>query len=188
MSLSSDDERLALRYARAVIAERLGGPAAITPDSPAFYQLIPNFVTLYDGARLQGCIGNLEPREALSRSLAHNALAAAFDDPRNQELSLAQVAALTVELSLLSPREPLRFSSEDEARALLRPHVDGALLTFGRHRGVFLPQVWRSLPEPRAFLDQLKVKAGLAKSFWDDRVAIERFTVRECHDGPAPPP
>ncbi len=185
--ITRDEERMATAWARAVIAERLGGPRAIAPAAPVFAQRIPNFVTVYEGDRLQGCIGTLDPREGLARSIEHNAIAAAFEDPRNQELSLAMVPSLTIELSLLSPRAPMRFASERDARAQLRPQIDGALLEWKDHRGVFLPQVWRSLPEPRDFLDQLKVKAGLRADFWADDVAIERFTVHDFYDGPTAP-
>lgn len=185
--ITRDEEKQAIAYVRAVIQERLGGPRARPPKGGIFDEHVPNFVTLYDGARLQGCIGNLDPREPLARSLAYNAIAAAFDDPRNQELSLAQVPSLTVELSLLSPRAKVEFTSEREAREALRPHVDGALLEWDGYRGVFLPQVWKQLPTPKDFLDHLKVKAGLRRDFWADDVSIERFTIHEFYDGPTPP-
>ena len=44
----------------------------------------------------------------------------------------------------------------------LRPGVDGVVLQYGQQRATFLPQVWESLPEPRAFVAALKHKAGLA--------------------------
>lgn len=185
--LTHDEERAALTFIRAVIAERLGGPTPCAPRGGIFEQRVPNFVTVYEGHRLQGCIGNLEPREELWRSLESNAIAAAFHDPRNQVLTLAQVPSLTIELSLLRPRVKVSFASEREAREALRPHVDGALLEWNGHRGVFLPQVWKHFPHPKDFLDQLKVKAGLPKDFWADDVSIERFTVHECYDGPTPP-
>ncbi|MFO0563068.1 MAG: AmmeMemoRadiSam system protein A [Polyangiales bacterium] len=185
--ITLDEESAALAYVRAVIAERLGGAAARAPRGGIFDQRVPNFVTVYEGHRLQGCIGNLDPREELSRSLAYNAVAAAFDDPRNQELTLAQVPSLTIELSLLSPRVKVAFTSEREAREALRPQVDGALLEWDGYRGVFLPQVWKQLPNPKDFLDHLKVKAGLRRDFWAEDVSIERFTIHEFYDGPTPP-
>lgn len=181
------DERAALDWVRGTIAARLGGPAPTEPSSPIFDRPAPNFVTLFLGDRLHGCVGELAPTEPLSRSLARNAIAAAFEDPRNQRLTLDLVPSLTVELSLLSPPEPLSFSSEEHARALLRPHVDGLILRWRQHRGVFLPQVWRSLSTPRDFLDHLKVKAGLSPAFWAPDLSLERFTVREFYDGPTPP-
>lgn len=185
--ITLEEERMAAAWARAVIAERLGGPRAIPPTAPIFSERVPHFVTVYDGPRLQGCVGVLEPREDLARAIERNAIAAAFEDPRNQDLSLATVPSLTIELSLLSARVPMRFASEQDARAQLRPQIDGALLEWRAHRGVFLPQVWRSLPEPRDFLDQLKVKAGLRADFWAPDVSIERFTVHEFYDGPSAP-
>ena len=56
------------------------------------------------------------------------------------------------------------------------------MLEWGRHRGVFLPQVWESLPEPREFLDHLKLKAGLPADFWAPELTLERFTVEKFLD------
>ena len=45
-----------------------------------------------------------------------------------------------------------------------------------RARALFLPQVWQSLADPRAFLSQLKLKAGLAADYWGPDVEAWRFT------------
>ena len=49
--------------------------------------------------------------------------------------------------------------------ARLRPGVDGVTLEHGGHRATFLPQVWETLRDPRAFLAELKRKAGMAGRF-----------------------
>ena len=41
----------------------------------------------------------------------------------------------------------------------------------------FLPQVWETLPEPRAFVAALKKKAGLREDFWAAGVNVARYTV-----------
>jgi hypothetical protein len=58
------------------------------------------------------------------------------------------------------------------------------VLRWGFRRGTFLPQVWESLPEPRDFLRNLKRKAGLPESFWDDGVVLERYTVEKFEEPP----
>ena len=55
------------------------------------------------------------------------------------------------------------------------PGRDGLVLSEGDRRGVFLPMVWDSLPEPRDFLAALKQKAGLPRDHWSDTLRIERF-------------
>ena len=43
----------------------------------------------------------------------------------------------------------------------------------------FLPQVWESLPEPDAFLEHLRRKAGLPARFWHPDVRLSRYTVEK---------
>ena len=71
----------------------------------------------------------------------------------------------------------MAFSSEEDVLRQLRPGIDGLILEEGEiHRGTFLPSVWDSLPEPRQFLHQLKLKAGLAPDYWSDTLRILRYT------------
>ena len=170
------------RYARACIGERLGGPVAVRPRLEGGDQPGATFVTLHRGPELHGCIGSLEPRRPLVEDVRENALAAAFRDPRNGRLSLEDLPELEVEVSVLSALSPIPFGSEAEAAAALRPFEDGVVLRWGRFRGTFLPQVWEALPQPAAFLCQLKRKAGLSSSFWSDDVVLERYGVEKFKD------
>ena len=137
------------------------------------------FVTLTRGGRLRGCIGTLEAWRAVGEDVASNARSAAFRDPRFAPLEASELADLRVEVSLLSASEPFLVTDEADARARLRPGVDGVVLTAGRHRGTFLPQVWDELPDPADFLAHLKRKAGLAASYWGPDVRLERYTVEK---------
>jgi AmmeMemoRadiSam system protein A len=173
------------RHGRATIAAALG---ASKPARPSYDESAATFVTLYRGEVLHGCMGSLEPRRPLADDVAHNAMAAAFIDPRATELALADVATLTISVTLLGALEPIELPSrsEESAIAALRPFVDGVVLTFGGRRGTFLPQVWESLPRPREFLAHLKEKAGLPADFWHESVRLARYEVQKFEEGPAP--
>lgn len=136
-----------------------------------------SFVTLHLEDQLRGCIGSLEPRRALGDDVAHNAYAAAYRDPRFPPVEGAERPRLRVEVSVLSPREPLAAASESEAIRLLRPGVDGVVLEYGARGATFLPQVWESLPDPREFLEHLRHKAGLPLGFWHPDLKLSRYTV-----------
>ena len=69
----------------------------------------------------------------------------------------------------------------------MRPGVDGIIFEYREHRSTFLPQVWEQLPEPRAFLDQLRRKAGLRSGFWASEVRLQRYTVLKWAEGVIPP-
>ena len=138
-----------------------------------------SFVTLRLEDELRGCIGSLEARRPLGHDVAHNARAAAYRDPRFPPVGRHEWPRLGVEVSLLSPREPLAAASEAEALELLRPGVDGIYLEFGANGATFLPQVWDNLPEPADFLGQLKRKAGLPANFWHRDLRLSRYTVEK---------
>ena len=136
-----------------------------------------SFVTLHLDGELRGCIGSVEARRPLGEDVAHNARAAAYRDPRFSPVAAHEIPRLQVEVSVLSPREPLPAKSESDALAQMRPGIDGICLDYGEMRSTFLPQVWESLPEPGEFLGELKRKAGLPRTFWHPDLRLSRYTV-----------
>jgi AmmeMemoRadiSam system protein A len=137
------------------------------------------FVTLTQRGQLRGCIGSLEAQRPLATDVAENADRRGLSRPRFAPLSPAEFARTRVEVSLLTPPEPFAVSSEADALARLRPGIDGLIVRYGRRRATFLPQVWESLPEPRQFLAQLKLKAGLPADFWHEQLTLARYGVRK---------
>jgi len=182
--------RSLLASARAAIAGRLNLPAPPVPPHPALAQPGACFVTLHDAqGRLRGCIGRLDATRALGADVQSNAIAAAFGDSRFPPVSSAEWHTLRLEVSVLTPMQPLPpTASQAEAAAVLQPGRDGVVLEWQGHRGTFLPQVWAQLPEPRLFLRQLLAKAGLPSDFWSSEVQLSRYQVQawtdaqEAHD------
>jgi AmmeMemoRadiSam system protein A len=113
----------------------------------------------------------------LLEDLRGNAKAAAFLDPRFEPLTQTEFATTIVEVSVLSPAEPIEVQSEADALAKIRPGIDGLILKHGERQSTFLPQVWENIREPAEFLRQLKMKAGLDASFWAPDVRLWRYTV-----------
>lgn len=147
-----------------------------------------SFVTLRLGGELRGCIGSLEARCSLAEDVRQNAVSAALHDPRFPPLTAAELEQVAVEVSELTPLEPVVCTSEAEALAALRPLEDGILIEHGMHRATFLPQVWEQLPEPVDFLRRLKEKAGLAPDFWHPELRVYRYAVRKWEEGELNPP
>ncbi len=178
-----------LALARAAIGQALGlGAAAALSREPAnapeeawLEHEAAVFVTLTRNGALRGCIGTLQARRPLREDLAANAVAAALRDPRFPPLSVAELSQVRLEVSLLSDPVPISFASQADALRQLVPHVDGVILASASRRATFLPQVWAQLPEPAAFLAQLKTKAGLAPDFWashgNEAVRLWRYRV-----------
>lgn len=136
------------------------------------------FVTLqinHHTATLRGCIGRLEAVRPLAEDIAENAFSAAFKDPRFPPLEARELDELEIHLSILTPAEPVSFSSELNLISQLQSGIDGLILEEGHRRGTFLPSVWGSLPEPEQFLRQLKQKAGLPPDYWSTNIRIYRY-------------
>lgn len=140
------------------------------------------FVTLHLEQNLRGCIGSLEAYRPLIDDVAANAYAAAFRDPRFAPLHAREFDRLQLHISILTPAQPLAFTSEQDLLDQLRPGVDGLILEAGNRRGTFLPSVWESLPEPGVFFRELKHKAGLSADFWRDDLRVWRYTTESIEE------
>ncbi len=137
-----------------------------------------SFVSLHlPDDSLRGCIGSVAPARPLIEDIARNAYLAAFEDPRFPPLSAQAYPRLKIEISILSPTEALPFADEAALRDALVPGRDGLLLQDGKRHGLFLPQVWDSLPEPGDFIGRLKQKAELPPGPLGAGVKASRFTV-----------
>ena len=90
---------------------------------------------------------------------------------------------VVIEVSLLSAPERMECETEADLLEQLRPGIDGLILEFGPHRATFLPSVWRHLPEPGAFLHQLKLKGGFSSDFWSPEITVWRYTVESWQEG-----
>ena len=185
MPLPPDTELgpLLLAHARAAIAAHLAGHAPLPPE-PRLAQRAACFVTLTRAGALRGCLGSVRPQRPLSEDVAHNAVAAATRDTRFPPVTAAELAALRIEVSLLSEAEFLDFRDEADLLAQLRPGIDGLHLFAGCRNAVFLPQVWEQLPTPADFLAALKHKAGLTPQRPADGLMAARFTVRKWREPP----
>ena len=179
MLLTNEQQKLLLKIARDSIQHGLthGVPLPINLENypEEFQKIRATFVTLEIGRLLRGCIGMLEAVQPLVVDVAKNAFLAAFDDPRFPPISATEYTKLEIHISVLTPSEPMNFDSEDDLISQLRPHIDGLIMQEDDRRGTFLPSVWDSLPDPRQFLEHLKLKTGLPQNYWSDTLQIYRY-------------
>ncbi|HET6664118.1 MAG TPA: AmmeMemoRadiSam system protein A, partial [Acidimicrobiales bacterium] len=140
-----------------------------------------SFVSLDLAGEPAGCIGSLEPQRSLWRDVAHNARAAAFDDPRYPPIELEELAEASLTVSVLSPLSPV-VGDRDEVQRSLRPGVDGLVLSAEGLRGTFLPSVWAKVDDANGFLDLLLRKAGLTGDCWPADARVWRYTTDEWSD------
>ncbi|MFA4943671.1 MAG: AmmeMemoRadiSam system protein B [Lentisphaeria bacterium] len=175
-SFVAAEQSFLLTLARDAVDRRLRkeGPPTVDPErlAPALRETRACFVTLTEKGTgsLRGCIGNLEASEPLWRNVLHNAVNAAFHDPRFPPVAAAELPRLQIEISVLTPARPI--ASLDEF--VLGRH--GIILSKGRAAAVFLPQV---APEQgwdkETTLTHLALKAGLPPDAWRRGASFEVF-------------
>jgi AmmeMemoRadiSam system protein A len=146
------------------------------------------FVTLEREGDLLGCIGTLEAVRPLVADVAHNAVAAAFSDPRLPPVDHDDFEVMSIEVSVLSGVEPLPASSLDELTRRVRAGIDGIVVDAPAGRATFLPAVWRHFGDDvDAFLAALWRKAGLPADTWCPGTRCSRYTAEKLVDpGPRP--
>jgi AmmeMemoRadiSam system protein A len=181
--LGTEKGQILLHLARAAIAKEFGFIAHDLPRTDWLEESGATFVTLTLYGELRGCIGSLEAHRSLIDDVRQNAVASAFRDPRFTPLSKEEFANVIIDVSLLSPPEPIHFRNEQDALVQLKPGKDGVILEYGMHRATFLPQVWAQLPDPQKFLARLKNKAGLPEEFWSDDIRLSRYAVQKWKEG-----
>ncbi len=170
-----------LAAARQQIAAHLGLTVGKSPLAAptALHQPGATFVTLHDEqGQLRGCVGRLEASRSLIDDVRSNAVAAAFHDSRFMPLVAEEWPGLQIEVSVLTPAQPLPARDESDALAALRPGVDGVTLEWHGRHATLLPQVWAQCPQPTQFMAALKHKAGLAADFWAPDLQLSRYQVR----------
>jgi uncharacterized protein len=151
---------------------------------PDLAQPCATFVTLTLNGKLRGCIGSLIAHRPLVEDLISNASSAAFRDPSFSPLSPKKFAMFRIEVSLLTPPQPIEYSSKDELKELIRPEIDGVILRYGNHQATFLPQVWEELRDFDSFFDHLGMKAGLGTDPLAHHPDIYTYQVQKYEEEP----
>jgi uncharacterized protein len=179
MSLNKAQQQQLLELAKRSIQHGLQTGQRLTIDHAGYpadlLEPRATFVTLSKHGQLRGCIGVLEAIRPLAEDIAANAYSAAFKDSRFPALSTDELKDLEIHLSVLTPAEPISFSSEQDLLSQLKPEIDGVILQEGHRRATFLPTVWETLPKPEQFLRHLKQKAGLSPDYWSEAIKIYRY-------------
>ena len=185
----SPESRIALStIARQAVVAAASGESYAPPQEWIVGSLAEpgaSFVTLRAAGELRGCIGSITARRALGLDVAENGRAAAIADRRFAPLRARELALVTIELSLLTPPEPMMVGSRVELLAALVPGVDGLVLEEEGRRATFLPAVWEQLPDPGDFVLHLERKAGVAASSWSAARRFLRYRTESIEVGPA---
>jgi AmmeMemoRadiSam system protein A len=178
---SKDERTLLLRLAHESILSALEKrDIPLDPPTAHFSEPRGVFTSLYLRSELRGCVGYVLPVSPVYRAVADTARAAAFEDTRFYPVTLHEAPELEIELSILSPPQPISAEAVEIGR-------HGLLISMAGYRGLLLPQVpvehnWDRVK----FLEQTCRKAGLPLDAWQKGATIEAFTAEvfgEKHHG-----
>jgi AmmeMemoRadiSam system protein A len=161
-SLSEADGRALLRLARQAVVDAVshGRLPEQIPNEAVFAERRGIFVTLHVRHRLRGCIGVIEGEDPLGESTVRCAASAALQDSRFAPMRAEELGDLQIEISLLSPPEPIRPEHIEIGR-------HGLLVSRGKQRGLLLPQVATEHHlAPEQFLQETCHKAQLPRDAW----------------------
>ncbi|MFA6714945.1 MAG: AmmeMemoRadiSam system protein A [Victivallaceae bacterium] len=169
MTFTPEEKQEVLAFVRATITAEFGDKKVepLGGMDGKMKQLCSCFVTLHSpGGGLRGCIGNIGAFEPLEQNIRHNAVNAAFRDPRFPRLQPEELDTLEIEVSILTPARPIASPEE----FIIGEH--GIILQCRGRSAVFLPQV---APEQgwdrEETLTNLCYKAGLPFRAWQSEDA-----------------
>ncbi len=166
----------AVRLARRSIENCLEhGSKTEPPRDGVFQEKRGVFVTLNRQGELRGCIGYPYPHLPLGEAIVSAALGAALRDPRFPPLQKEELKEITVEVTVLTPPQPLNGKPAELPR-LIRIGRDGLIVKKGYNQGLLLPQVAvEHRFDPEEFLCQTCLKAGLYPDEWLNGAEIYCF-------------
>jgi len=174
-----------VRLARRAIEEYVRNGRTIKPPEdtpPELWEKMGVFVTLNKRhappqMALRGCIGFPLPVYPLVEATINAAIYAAVDDPRFPPVRESELNDLVIEVSVLTPPEPIEGPPEERPKKI-KVGRDGLIIEKGIYSGLLLPQVpiewgW----DEEEFLAQTCWKAGLPPDCWlDESTKVYRFT------------
>ncbi|HOV85449.1 MAG TPA: AmmeMemoRadiSam system protein B [Syntrophobacteraceae bacterium] len=163
LGLSPEEKDALRRIAYEAIRSRCLGTQMpeIPVDLPKLEEKRGAFVCLHKDGSLRGCIGMIEGKEPLHRTVQNMAVQAAFADPRFCALAPEELEKIDLEISVLTPLERIQDPSE------VKIGKHGLFIRKGYHSGLLLPQVatehgWGAVE----FLEWTCRKAGLPPHAW----------------------
>jgi AmmeMemoRadiSam system protein A len=174
---SGEERSQLLRLAHDSIASALEHrEISLDPPTPHFAEPRGAFTSLYLRGELRGCVGYVLASCPVYRAVAETARASAFEDNRFQPVTKKEAPHLEIELSILSPPQPIRAEEVEVGR-------HGLLITWHGRRGLLLPQVpvergW----DRTTFLMQTCRKAALPMDAWLQGASIKAFTAEVFGD------
>ena len=150
---------------------RTGRPLDTLPDGlpdQMTRQAAGAFVSLHQNGQLRGCIGTTSPTQpSVAWEIVRNAVSAGTRDPRFPALRKEELDTLEYSVDVLGQPQPV------DSPAQLDPRRYGVIVTYGRKRGLLLPDL--------EGVDTVEQQVGIARQKGgirpEDPYTLQRFEV-----------
>ncbi len=180
LTLTDQDQQQLLNTAVEAIQHGLEYGEELVIEVDEFSEPLQNpgavFITLRCSGVLRGCTGTLEPVHPIASAVARLAYNTAFHDPRFPPLEPTELNNLNISISVLSPKDEMSFTNEENLIDQIMPGTDGLIVEYSGQRGTLLPSVWDTIEDKRDFFYIVKQKAGFEREFWSDGIRVYRYT------------
>jgi AmmeMemoRadiSam system protein A len=166
LGLSESEKKTLHQIAKTVIENKARGKTVpeFKIDSLILKENRGAFVSLHKKGQLRGCIGYIEGKGPLHKTIEEMAEAAAFRDPRFPPLIEQELSELQIEISVLTPLKKIIDINEIEVGK------HGIYIKKGWYAGLLLPQVATEYGwDRKTFLEHTCQKAGLPSSAWREK-------------------
>ena len=178
--VSDSEKKFLLQLARNAMETTVKKGRKLPPVeslSPLLREKRGVFVTLWLEGELRGCIGFPYPLKPLTEAVQEAAVSAALHDSRFPPVREEELSHIELEISVLTQPKPI--TPED-----IKVGIHGLIVSKGNRSGLLLPQValdyhW----DPRTFLEQTCVKAGLPQNAWEDKINLYAFEAQIFAEG-----
>jgi len=140
---------------------------------PEMQQRAGVFVSIHKkNGELRGCIGTFQPTTAnVAEEIIQNAVSAATNDPRFDEIREDELDDLEISVDVLSPPEPVDSLKE------LDPKRYGVIVQSGWRRGLLLPDL-EGVDTVQQQVEIAMRKAGIRPG---EPITLYRFEVKRYH-------
>ncbi len=165
--LTAEEGLMAVTLARKTIEAAVRGSPVLSTSLPPVFSLKRGvFVTITRSGELRGCIGYPYPVLPLREAISSASAGAALEDTRFPPLTVPELHLISVEVTVLTPPEPLGVEPQMRPDAvIIGKH--GLIARGAGRTGLLLPQVateykWNC----EDFLAHTCMKAGLPANCW----------------------
>ena len=158
--LNYEEELVLLDFVRKVMLCRLAKTEP--PDMPQYSKtLLGNYgcsITLRRDGRTLGTVSQMADGKPLPVLLVVNATKLTADEKK--PVTVEDVQKGQLEIGVITQATRLSYKSVEDLYSQLRPGIHGVILKAGGKSAGFVPIVWKSTPEPQAFMAALCRRCG----------------------------